>query len=337
MQKNLLRVMTILSLLSTFYSNAENLKFALVPKYQSTFFDQTGEGCKTTASQIEGVECIYRGPSVGDVRKQDKIIEDLINEGVDGIAVAVTESSFLARGSFQKAKQAGIPIITYDSDFDEEVLIQYKDLRQAYVGTNNFEFGWALGMQLKKLRPEGGRLLIQTGRPDSPNLNLRIMGLRTSLSQEIYMSAPGRMLKNNMGWTEVREPIPNYDKINRSVKQLESVLRVQPTEVDAFVAVGGWPQNDEALYRKMIEPFKEKLNNNEIILIISDGSTSQLKMLGDNLAHANIAQRPFEMGKQALLTLLKIVKKQTFQDTIFTSLVPCTPHNYDYCIRQVNN
>ncbi|WP_413699396.1 substrate-binding domain-containing protein [Psychromonas sp. KJ10-10] len=292
---------------------------------------------KQQTLKLDGVECIYRGPKVGDVRKQDKIIEDLINEGVDGIAVSVIESTFLARSSFQKAKKAGIPIITYDSDFDEEVLNQYGDLRLAYVGTNNFQFGWALGMQLKELRPEGGRLLIQTGRPDSPNLNLRIMGLRSALSEETYMSAPGRILKNNLGWTEVREPIPNYDKIDRSVKQLESVLRVQPTKVDAFVAVGGWPQNDDAMYRKMIKPFQEKLDNKEIVLVISDASTSQLKMLGDNLAHANIGQRPFKMGQQALLTLLKIVKNQAYEDKIFTPLIPCTPKNYDSCIDTIHN
>lgn len=158
----------IFSVLSVFSVSGKELKFAVVPKFNSVFFEQSGNGCKFAAAQIEGVECIYRGPEKGDVRMQDKIIEQLISEGIDGIAVAVTESAFLARSSIQKARKAGIPVITYDSDFDAPTHEKYENLSLAYIGTDNFEFGKALGEQLKKLRPNGGKLLIQTGRPDSP-------------------------------------------------------------------------------------------------------------------------------------------------------------------------
>ncbi|MCG6201985.1 substrate-binding domain-containing protein [Psychromonas antarctica] len=331
MEKNILRLTIAFLILTALPVNPKNLKFAVVPKYYSLFFDESGNGCKDLAAQIEGVECIYRGPEKGDVRLQDKIIEQLINEGVDGIAVAVTESNFLARSSLQKARNAGIPIVTYDSDFDEPTLEKYGDLRLAYIGTDNFELGRALGQQLKKLRPEGGTLLIQTGRPDSANLNLRIMGLRSALSGKTYQDSPGKILQNDLGWTEVRSPIPNYDNINRSVKQLESVLRVKPNRVDAFVAVGGWPQNNEGQYRKMIEPFQDKLDNKEIVLVISDASDIQLRMLGDHLAHVNIGQSPYEMGRQIISTLLKIVEKQNYEKVIYTPLRYCTPVNYVTC------
>ena len=159
------------------------------------------------------------------------------------------------------------------------------------------------------------------------------MGLRSVLSGKTYQSPPGQILKNDLGWTEIRLPIPNYDKINRSVKQLESVLKVQPNRVDSFVAVGGWPQNNETLYRKMIEPFKDKLNRKEIVLVISDASEIQLDMLRDHLAHGNIGQRPYEMGMQSIFTLLKIVKKQKYEKVIHTSLTYCTPKNYDTCTK----
>nr|WP_033422066.1 substrate-binding domain-containing protein [Psychromonas hadalis] len=333
MKDNLLKLTIAFLIFSVFPASAKNLKFAVVPKYYSVFFDKSGDGCIAAAAEIEGVECIYRGPEEGDVRKQDKIIEQLINEGVDGIAIAVTESGLLARSSLQKARKAGIPIVTYDSDFDAATLKQYGNLRLAYIGTDNFELGRAFGEQLKKLKPQGGKLLIQTGRPDSPNLNLRIMGLRSALSGKTYKISPGKMLVNDLGWTEVRLPLLNYDDILRSVKQLESVLKTQPNKVDAFVAVGGWPQNNESDYRKMIEPFKDKLNRNETVLIISDASENQLSMLSDNLAHVNIGQSPYEMGRQAILTLLKIVKKQHYKKILYTPLTYCTPQNHDICTK----
>jgi ribose transport system substrate-binding protein len=231
----------------------------------------------------------------------------------------------------QQAKEAGIPIITYDSDFDGITLQNYKDIRLAYVGTNNFELGLAFGEQLKKLRPEGGKLLIQTGRPDSPNLNLRIMGLRTALSGKSFNKPPGDMLQNDNGWTEVRSPIPNYDQINRSVKQLASFLKGNKKQGDSFVAVGGWAQDDEVSYREMIMPYKNKLINNEKIVIMSDTSVNQLAMLRDRLAHANIGQNPYEMGAQSILTLYKIVTKQPYAPVTYTSLTYCTATNYTTC------
>ncbi|MPY23945.1 substrate-binding domain-containing protein [Shewanella psychropiezotolerans] len=325
----------VLTILPLFSASAKDLRFAVVPKFYGVFFDQSKKGCKDAASQIEGVECVYLGPEKASVRIQDKIIEQLIDEGIDGIAVAVTQSKFLAENSLQKAKQAGIPVITYDSDFNDLTLEKYKNLRLAYIGTNNFELGMALGEQLKTLRPNGGTLIIQSGRPDSPNLNLRMMGIRSALSGKRYARPPGKLLINDHGWTEVREPFFNFDQLTRAVKQMESVLKGRPIQADSFIAVGGWSQNDEALYRKMMVPYKGKLNRKELVIVMSDASPSQLVMLRDHLAHANVGQSPYEMGRQAILTLLKIVKKQRYEEVIHTPLNFCTPDNYDTCTKSL--
>jgi len=318
-------------MLPLFSAGGEELKFAVVPKYHSVFFEQSKHGCKDAATEIKGVECIYRGPETASVRVQDQIISQLIDEGVDGIAVAVTQSKFLAENSIQKARNAGIPIVTYDSDFDAVTLKKYKKLRSTYIGTDNFEFGRALGEMLKKQRPDGGTLIIQTGRPDSPNLNLRIMGVRAALSGTQYKNPPGRILRNENGWTEVREPFNNFDQLSRAVKQMESVVEGRRSKADAFIAVGGWPQNDEALYREMIAPFKAKLERNEVIVVMSDASDQQLIMLRDHLAHVNVGQNPYEMGRQAILTLHSIVKNQDFDEFIHTPINLCTRENYNTC------
>ncbi|ABO24911.1 sugar ABC transporter substrate-binding protein [Shewanella loihica] len=317
--------------------SAKTLRFAVVPKFYGAFFDQSKLGCEAAARQLKDVECIYLGPEISSVRLQDKVIEQLIDQGIDGIAVAITQSKFLAENSLTKAKAAGIPVITYDSDFDAPTLAEHQDLRRAYIGTDNFAFGLALGEQLKKLRPNGGTLIIQTGRPDSPNLNLRIMGIRSALSGKTYESPPGKRLQNDNGWTEIREPFSNFDQLSQAVKQMESVMKGKPIKADSFIAVGGWPQNDEALYRKMIAPYKIKLNNKEIVVIISDAAPPQLAMLQDHLAHTNIGQSPYEMGRQAIFTLHKIVSDQAFEQIVFTPIKLCTPENAETCTKSVSD
>ena len=322
---------TSLILMATFPVSAKDLKFAVVPKFYGAFFDQSGLGCQDAASQLTGVECIYLGPEISNVRLQDKVIEELIDQGIDGIAVAITQSKFLAENSLRKAKAAGIPVITYDSDFDGPTLAEHQELRRAYIGTDNFAFGVALGEQLKKLRPSGGTLIIQTGRPDSPNLNLRIMGVRSALSGKTYENPPGKRLHNDNGWTETREPFSNFDQLNQAVKQMESVIKGKPIKADSFIAVGGWSQHNEALYREMITPYKEKLDNKEVVVIISDAAPQQISMLQDHLAHTNIGQSPYEMGRQAIFTLHKIVSGQDFEQIVFTPIRICTPENADTC------
>ncbi len=143
------------------------------------------------------------------------------------------------------------------------------------------------------------------------------------------------MLSNDNGWTENRDPIPNFDNIDRAVLQLEYILKGKPIQSDSFIAVGGWPQNDAKLYRGMIAPFIEILARKEMVIVISDASNIQLAMLGDNLAHANVGQNPREMRRQAILTLYNIVKNKTYKKIIYTPLRHCTQNNYDTCSKRI--
>lgn len=320
-----------LTLISSVYG--KEWKLAVVPKFHSVFFDQSKAGCIDAAAQIKGVECIYRGPDISNVRMQDQVINQLIDEGIDGIAVAITQSNYLVKNSLKRAKEAGIPIITYDSDIEASINEDPNSIRLAYIGTDNFELGKSLGEELKKHRPNGGTLIMQSGRPDSPNLNLRLMGVRSALSGKIYDKPPGELLNNDSGWTEVREPFFNFDQLAQSVNQMESVMKGKPVKADSFIAVGGWPQNDQARYRKMIAPYQAKINNNKIIIVITDTSSEQLTMLKDHLVHINIGQDPYEMGKQAILTLYKIVTEQKYDKIIYTPITFCTPENVNTCTK----
>ena len=110
-------------------------------------------------------------------------------------------------------------------------------------------------------------------------------------------------------------------------------MKGKPVKADSFIAVGGWPQNDQARYRKMIAPYQAKINNNKIIIVITDTSSEQLTMLEDHLVHINIGQDPYEMGKQAILTLYKIVTEQKYDKTIYTPITFCTPENVNTCTK----
>src|SRR5881227_955913 len=94
------------------------LVFALVPKNMNNpFFDQARDGCKKAEKESAGAfQCMYIGPGEhGGGEEQVQILQDLVAKKVDGIAVSPSNAAAVAV-ALQAAKDAGIPVLTWDSD-----------------------------------------------------------------------------------------------------------------------------------------------------------------------------------------------------------------------------
>lgn len=96
-------------------------KIAIMPKLVGIpYFTQTGEGAEKAGEEL-GVEVIYTGPTNADAAEQVKMIEDLINRGVDAIAVAPNDPAAVIP-VLQKAKDAGIIILDWDTPTGSELI-----------------------------------------------------------------------------------------------------------------------------------------------------------------------------------------------------------------------
>ena len=95
---------------------AQNI-FALVPKNMANpFFEQAREGCKKAEAELGGkFVCEYIGPGEhGGGEEQVQIVQDLVARGdVKGIGVAPANAAAMAV-ALQAAKDAGIPVLTWD-------------------------------------------------------------------------------------------------------------------------------------------------------------------------------------------------------------------------------
>ena len=194
-----------LSVVST-DASAKNT-FALVPKNMNNpFFDQARDGCKKAEAESNGAfECMYIGPGEhGGGDEQVAIVQDLVAKKVNGIAVAPANAAAMAV-ALQAAKDAGIPVLTWDSD----VLPENKDLRLAYIGTHNYEIGVNLAKIAMQVKPKGGKVCIQSGGAAAANHNERMQGIRDTLSGKKSAASPGDALAGENGWTEL-EGCPLY-------------------------------------------------------------------------------------------------------------------------------
>ncbi len=102
----------------TLASAQGKMVFALVPKNMNNpFFDQARDGCKKAETESGGkIECRYIGPGEhGGGDEQVKVVQDLITAKVNGIAVSPSNAPAMAK-ALERAKAAGIPVTTWDSD-----------------------------------------------------------------------------------------------------------------------------------------------------------------------------------------------------------------------------
>ena len=338
---NILALAMLSILLTPAYAFARDniLKFAVIPQgIGNDFFHEVKAGCEQAASDLGGVQCLYGGPEEADVRAQSQHINQLIAQGVDGIAVSVINSDHLAKNTGLKAQKNKIPLITFNSDFDEKTQSTYNNIRQSYIGTNNFKFGWELGKLTRQLRPEGGKVCLISGHKSSPALQNRIDGVRAALAGISDPSVTITTLEGQNGWSEYsRCPFYSNDLSQRALTQLLHVFKkneIDPLAVDTVIAVGAWPQQDEEAYREAIVPYKETLKSQKIIVVIGDAMTQQVRLLKENLAHTNIGQNPYQMGYQAITLLNRLAQGQPVPRIIYTPMIQCLPDREPVCREQ---
>ena len=294
---------------------ARTLRFAMVPKSMNeSFFEPVGRGCRDAAQALGDAQCLFRGPQSADPRLQDDIISNLVDEGVDGIAVSVINSQFLQTHSIAKARKAGIPVVTFDSDFSMAVLLRDPHIREAYIGTDNYKLGRELGMTARHLRPEGGVFCIISGHKTAPGLQLRMRGVLAALA-----STPGPV------WVEYdRCPLYSHDDPDKALEQLTYIMdisRKTDLSVDTLIVLGDWPQQDERKYREAMLERQDVLANQSIVIVGTD--EGQLDMLSSGFTHANVGQSPYSMGKTAVETLYDLVTGKSVPDVITTPIKRC--------------
>lgn len=304
MKKLLLAGLTIAMMAAPAF--AQTYKFAVVPKAMNNpFFDVARDGCMKRAKELGNVECIYKGPIEHEPATQAQIIQDFITQKVDGLAISVADVAAMTK-SIDAATAAGIPVITFDADAPGSK-------RLAYIGTNNKDFGLALGKQLLKLRPDGGKYAMVSGGPGAKNLAERVDGVREALK--------------GSKWVEVQgSPTFCNDDSALAIQQM-SDLRTATPDLGAIVPVGGWPMFAPEGYKAFVNKNKKDIDAGKFTLVVADTLKMQLELLRDGYSNALTGQRPFEMGEKSMDTLLAIKKGQKVPEVIYTGLDLVTKDN----------
>lgn len=296
----------------------------VVKGLDNPFFEQINLGCKKWMSENADseYECLYTGPaSSADEAGEVQIVDDLLTRGVAAIAISPSNAPAMANRVRAIAPEA--PVMTVDADFLE----QDRDLRVTYLGTDNYLMGVKMAEQASMLKPDGGSVCLQLGNVAADNINARAQGFRDTIAGEKNVDR----LTGQAGWTEVEGcPVYTNDQADLANQQMSDVFTAN-SDLDAFILIGGWAQFAPQAYAQVTDQVMDKLESKELIIIAGDTLPPQTKAFREGRSHAQVGQRPFEMGYRAPDVMIQLINGETVEDPLFTGLDVCNQEDPGFC------
>lgn len=257
------------------------LVFAVVPKLlDNPVFNVAKIGAEDAAKDLGDVEIHWTAPVTSDAAQQASIIESLIERKVDGIGLSVNDPDAL-RGAIDKAMDAGIPVVTFDSDAPSSKRI-------SFYGTNNYGSGKIFGEHLTRIMGPKGKIAILTGTPGALNLEERIQGLKDYLKD-----FPDVQIVSTQAC---------YDDINKAVSQMEAVHQAH-RDLNGWVLVGGW-----GIFTPPPGPFAG-MKPGKLTVLSFDALPEQLDYVRQGYVQLLIGQKLWGWGYHSVHLLHNIVKK----------------------------
>jgi len=303
----------------------EEFTIAVIGKTKNdSFYEQSFKGCLSFAVKVNNLKCIYDGADdYQDVRTQSLVINELAEQNVDAFLVSTTDSEYLVSHALKSLHKKNVPVITFDSD----LLPKHQKYRLAYIGTNNFDFGVALGELAKKFKKSDKQnICIQSGHHTTPNLNDRIAGVRHALSGQSKMRLSG-----DRGWVEhPRCPLYTMGKRHASLEQVERFSSLNNPPM--FLAVAGFAQfNPE--YIETMKAAKSKITDGDFVIISADTEQIQLDALKHGLSTVNLGQKPFEMGRKSAELMYNYLMQglKPKLDKYYLDYHLCDKSNFETC------
>ena len=305
---------------------ADKKTLAIVVKgLDNPFFTVLGNGCKKWNADHSSseYECLYTGPALSsDEAGEVQLVADLIAKGVAGIAISPSNAPAMA--AMLKEKKPSMQVMTIDADLQQAD----RGLRKTYLGTKNYDMGVKMAQHLMKLSSKGGTVCLQLGNVAANNINERAAGFRDTISGKQGIER----LTGQNGWTEVDGcPVYTNDDIATANQQMADVTGAHQ-DLAAFILVGGWAEFGPEAYAANCKQIKARLDSKKLIVIAGDTLPPEMAALKAGCSHAQIGQRPFEMGNHAPDVLADLVAGKKVEDPLYTGLDECTAENVDTCL-----
>lgn len=266
------------------------------PGAGNPFWAAVEQGAKDKAAEL-GVEVVVVAPPAeSDVQAQITQVEDLIAQGIDGLAIAPTDPNALAP-VVDAAKAAGIPVVFVDTRGINEGV--------TFIGTNN-EVGAALAADFMcKNLPQGSEVAILQGLISQSTGQARADGSKKGLEA--------------CGLKVVAEQTAEWDRA-KGLSVTENILAGNPNIKGIFAS------NDN-MALGAVEALKSAAKLADVMVVGFDANPDAAASIIAGEMTASVAQAPANMGGFSIQALVDLRAGKTLEPWIDTGTVLVTKEN----------
>ncbi len=189
-------------------AQAETKKIALVVKALGIgFFEAANKGAQEAAKELGDVEVIYTGPTTTTAEGQIEVINSLIAQKVDAIAVSANDTNALVP-ALKKAMDRGIKVISWDSGVAPEGRLMHLN-----PSSNPLIGNMIIKLAADNL-PEGGDVAV-------------LSATATSTNQNVWIEEMNKVLPNYKG-INVVATVYGDDLADKSYRETQGLIQSHP-------------------------------------------------------------------------------------------------------------
>ncbi len=272
---------------SYFKPNENRVRIGMIPKVSGiSYFDQCAEGAREVA-ETYGMELIYRGPTSANAAAQVNIVQTMIYEGVDVIAIAPIDPNAV-RVVLEEAREKGILVVTYDADATQSS----RDLFVSQVSAQRL--GEHLVNNLVSLIGTEGDYAILTASLTADNQNTWIYWMKKYQEEQFPE-------------INLLTIIPTDEDRQKAYGHTRNLIQAYP-ELDAIIAMSTEAGPGAAEAMKALD---DKSDVKLYALATPKGMSAYLKM---GAAHKATLWNPYDLGRLTVEVIHTLLQGENLVD-----------------------
>ncbi len=252
---------------------SEELYSMVVFTKGAEYFNWCYAGMKDAAASIGShIQVELQGPAEWDASLEARAVDQVVAKNPTGILVASADETTL-NSSIQKALDAGIPVIGFDSDAADSG-------RLAYVGTDNYDFGATAARSMAEMLGGEGEVAV-----------CMVPG---AIAQEERAEGFKNWLEENAPGIKVVSELNDEGDVAKSETVCTALLQSNPNIKGIFSTHGYGAPGAAAAARTL-----NMLEN--VVIIGSDYSSAVIELLQSGDIEGTVVDDPYLIGYEAFM------------------------------------
>src|SRR6187401_331002 len=269
------------------------------------FFVDMRRGAQEAADRLGVTLQVQAAEREIDVDKQMQIVENLLQTGIDVLAITPSGSREIV-SALVKASKANVPIVIVDTRLDAKAAADAGVQAKTFIGSDNYEGGKLAGEYVVMATGGKARIGILEGIPGHETGDSRLRGFRDAVAKSPAISI-------------VASQPANWER-DQGFNVFQNMLQAH-ADIDAVFAAS------DLMALGAVEAIAAAGKTGKIRVVGFDALDDAKKAIVGGTMDASVAQFPAEMGRVAVESAVRVIRGETVPAQVKVRLELVTKDN----------